>query len=121
MSSAPIDLSGNYLSRSPGLMANLGVTGSYPVGTGQLNGTANYYRSSRLYFEPTNFYSQGPYGALGARFEYQSSAHWNIAIWGRNLTDSTYRVASNSVELGTLVLYVEPRTYGLTLGYSFGR
>ncbi|HKQ83426.1 MAG TPA: TonB-dependent receptor [Steroidobacteraceae bacterium] len=116
-----IDLTGNDLARSPELTANLTVSFDYPVAAGAIFGATNYYRSSRLYFDPANTYSQDAFGVLNAQIGYRSQAHWSISAWAKNLTDETCLSTVMPSQLGGFGIYAAPRTYGLSVGYSFGR
>ncbi len=49
------------------------------------------------------------------------SGQWSARLYGKNLSDERYRVASQSVAtLWTHSQFGEPRNYGLQLGYKFG-
>ena len=44
---------------------------------------------------------------------------WEVSVWGRNLTDETFRVHTFISNIaGTVDLWGLPRTYGITLTYS---
>ena len=115
-----LELDGNRLSRSPALTGNIAATYTRAVGTGTASAGVNYYHSSRLYFDPANRYSQSSYDLLGAHLDYNPTKRWHLAGWARNLTNTTYLSAVNLYASGTLAKYSDPRTYGLTFGYSFG-
>jgi iron complex outermembrane recepter protein len=91
------------------------------LSAGALFGAANYYRSSRLYFDPANTYSQDGFGVLNAQLGLRSQSRWSVSAWAKNLTDQAYLTAVVPNPLGGFGLYAEPRTYGLNVGYSFGR
>ncbi|MET0661423.1 MAG: TonB-dependent receptor, partial [Steroidobacteraceae bacterium] len=116
-----IDLAGNDLARSPKLTANVTVSFDYPVSAGAIFGATNYYHSSRLYFDPANSYSQDAFGVLNAQLGYRSQAHWWAFAWAKNLTDETYLSTVILGQLGGFGFYAEPRTYGISVGYAFGR
>jgi iron complex outermembrane receptor protein len=119
-SPAQLNLGGNRLARSPQLAANLTASFEYPLASGTLLAATNYYRSSRLYFDPANAYSQKPFGIASTRVSYRSIAGWSVAAWVRNLTDEVYLSSVIPGQLGAFGQYSEPRTYGLSAGYSFG-
>ena len=67
---------------------------------------------------------QEDYTILDLQLRYQSAdGAWTAALWGKNVTDED--VASSTFQLATArvigVTYMPPRTYGLTVGYRFGR
>ncbi|MET0986307.1 MAG: TonB-dependent receptor, partial [Steroidobacteraceae bacterium] len=121
MATSNIDLADNDLARSPELTANLTVSFDYPVAAGAIFGATNYYRSSRLYFDPANSYSQDAFGVLNAQIGYRSEARWWVSAWSKNLTDETYLSTVIPGQLGGFGIYAAPRTYGLSVGYSFGQ
>ena len=47
--------------------------------------------------------------------------NWKLALWGKNLTDEAYQVYLNDLPAFGWLLngYAAPRTYGLTLNYTF--
>ncbi len=50
-----------------------------------------------------------------------ANGQWSARLYGKNLSDERYRVASQSVAtLWTHSQFGEPRNYGLQLGYKFG-
>lgn len=114
-----MDLAGKRLPRSPKLTANLGLAYEHPTPNGAWFGDANYYHSSRVYFDAANNYSQGAFATLSARAGYRSASGWHVAAWAKNLTDERYLSGTLLSLTGTSGWY-EPRTYGITIGYSFG-
>lgn len=115
---ANLDLAGNHLARSPELAANISAACNYPVLTGTVFCAANYYRSSRVYFDPANVFSQDGFGVLHAQLGYRSSAGWWVSAWAKNLTNETYLATVVPAQLGAFGQYAEPRTYGVSVGYA---
>lgn len=116
-----VNLAGNRLPRSPRLTGNLNVSCEYPVGSGALVGAANWYSSSRVHFGAANQYSQGAFDVLNASLGYRAATGWSASIWAKNLTDTTYLSSVVLSPLGAVGRYAEPRTYGVSVGYGFGR
>lgn len=116
-----IDLSGNHLSRAPALTANVMVAFDYPVPIGAVFGAANYYRSSRLYFDAANTYVQNAFDVVNAQLGVRFGARWSVSAWANNLTDTTYLTCVIPGPLGAFAQYAEPRTFGLSIDYAFGR
>jgi len=49
-----------------------------------------------------------------------TDASWNVALWGRNLTDEAYRTSTNFDGIwSNYSNWNEPRTYGVTFSYAF--
>jgi iron complex outermembrane receptor protein len=116
-----LGVSGNHLSRAPEYTANLGLAFEYPVRDGALFGSGNYYRSGRIYWDPANLHAQEPFGVLNMRAGYRADAGWEISAWAKNLNDAQYVTGLILTTLGANGQFAEPRTYGLTMRYDFGR
>lgn len=66
---------------------------------------------------------QDGYGLLGLRAGIKSADQaWELSAWVRNATDKLYKASSfgaGSTFLPGRIVYAEPRTYGVTVSYSF--
>ncbi|MEJ8566292.1 TonB-dependent receptor [Elongatibacter sediminis] len=66
---------------------------------------------------------QDGYGLLGLRAGVKSTdERWEFSAWVRNLTDELYKASSfgaGSTFLPGRIVYAEPRTYGVSLGFTF--
>ncbi|GAB5451149.1 MAG: TonB-dependent receptor [Halioglobus sp.] len=135
---------GTEMIRAPQWAALAAIDYTHELGRGELrfNASYSYSDSSRLTSDSpqsllnngidvteSDLYS-GSYGLLNSRITYSPVAgNWEVSIWGKNLTDESYRDASwigvaNAVygELGGGILLYnrnEPRTYGMDLRYNF--
>ena len=118
-SAVNLDLAGNTLPRSPRLTANAIASFDYPLLGGAVFGSALYSYSSRMYFEPTNVYSQPAVDMINASFGYRSPARWNVTAWVKNLADHKRFLTILPTPVSAFGQYAEPRTYGVSLGYSF--
>lgn len=115
-----VDASGNYVSRSPKFTANADLNYLVPIRSGQIKVALSYYYNIGFYFTPNNNVKQGGYGILNLRTEFTSaSGHWNYALWGQNLAGARYLVGVVPDTLTTLAQYGAPRTYGVTIGYTY--
>ena len=132
-----LDLTGLPVPRSPKESGS--VMGTYTFGlanSSKLEATGEvYYESKNLYYisavtppaGSTN--ATSPYNAyLDSKTLLHVSLAWTSAngkyfarLYGRNLTDRRYRVASQSVAtLWTHTQFGEPRNYGIQFGAKFG-
>jgi iron complex outermembrane receptor protein len=121
-----VQLAGNPTRNSPDWAWNLHAEYDFglPVdGTLTLMGDVSY--KDDVYF--TEFArlleGQDSYTIYDAQLRYVSGdGRWTAELWGKNLSDE--EVASSTFQLATArvigVTYMPPRTYGLTVGYSFG-
>lgn len=84
-------------------------------------GAANYYHSGRMYFEPSNVYSQESFDLVNASIGCRSRARWSVTGWVKNLTDEAHFLTIIPTPVAAFGQYAEPRTYGLSVGYSFAQ
>jgi len=57
---------------------------------------------------------------LDARLAWTSNdEHWEVAIWGKNLTKENYISHSYVIGPGVVGVWGPPRTYGVTASYSY--
>jgi iron complex outermembrane receptor protein len=135
-----VDRSGETVPELPKITANVGATQTSPLsfGTGSLHVDYSYI-SSRAFYQNTpasqapqsvkdqyalaNRYGVVPgYGLLNARAAINFNNGIELAVWGRNLADKQYLtnvadfLVAFGVAQGTTGI---PRTYGLTVGYSW--
>jgi iron complex outermembrane receptor protein len=95
------------------------VAGLHPFAQADFN-----YRSA-VYFTLPNVTadSQGGYGLLGLLAGLHSpDGKWEYSAWGRNVTNKAYLVdayGANSTFLPDRHLEAEPRTFGLTVRYTY--
>jgi len=117
------NFTGNYLPRSPKHKLNLGLQYTVPIGGWTALGRVDYMNQSKMYFEASNIPTQKQQGYtnVDARASLTSpDGTWQIAIWGKNLTDelvATY-VTAFAPYRQVLVPYAPPRTFGVTLAYK---
>lgn len=120
-----IDLSGNQMPKAPRVTATLGTDVDVPLrslGKLTLRGELRY--QSGMFFDQFNTpqLEQGGYTLLNARASYLTSeGHWEIALFGRNLTDKLYRQSMVRVDnvFGTAAFYGLPRMYGVEVHYTY--
>jgi len=86
---------------------------------------ADYNYRSSVYFTLPNTQAdhQGGYGLLGMRAGVKTTdAKWEWSAWARNLTNTVYLVdafGAGSTFLADRHLYAEPRTFGLSVRYTY--
>ncbi len=79
----------------------------------------------RTYLDPQreDLISQDPYWLFGARLAYRTPGGGiEVAGWVENLFDEQYKIDSFDLsrQFNTVLeVWAEPRTYGLTVSYSF--
>ena len=123
-----VDASGNDIALAPDWTLNLAVRHQAQLGAGTVTSRLDYaFIDSRYSIQgvinDADFFLPSQ-SLVHARVGYRPrSDDWGIALWGRNLTDddslmyAAYRTAFGSA--GHVGLYQQPRTYGVTLDYTF--
>jgi iron complex outermembrane receptor protein len=119
---APVNVRGNSLPRAPEWTAD--ITGRYlfTLGSAESQAMVNYVYRSEQYFNPDNRQNsrQGGFGLLNAAVDIEISRRWGIALYGRNLTDETYRTMRGISFLGVpFSLFGQTRTYGAEVIFRY--
>ncbi len=109
------DATGKRLQNVPDWTLSLGA--SYEMGPVTIS--ANYYHNDGWPADPDNRLRQKAYDLVDASVNFDLGGGASVNIWGKNLTNAFYFQqlgASNFADNG---VQANPRTYGVTLGYSF--
>lgn len=114
------DLSGTRILRSPKLTVNAGVNFQTEVAGGELMMSTNYYRTSGMFLTVGPAVRQPSYNILAAEIGWTDpSEHYNISLWGRNLTDAVYYVSANVNAGGFAAVWGKPREVGARLRIQY--
>ncbi|RYY25340.1 MAG: TonB-dependent receptor [Sphingomonadales bacterium] len=113
------DASGNKLIRAPKFTANLGVSYDTETSFGGLNLSANYYHNSGFFWDAQNRLKEPAYDLFNAQAELRFDGGLSIGIFGKNLTKEKYYSYVRASTDGDQVSPAAPRTYGVTLRYSY--
>lgn len=118
------DRSGLDLPMAPSFTGALAVQYRQDLGArGGLTWVGNYSYSSSLYTEADNLevLKQRSHGIYGARVSWQDvDSRWRVSAWGNNLGDKVViRNGFPGLPSGTTAFFTAPRTYGVTVDYSF--
>ncbi len=120
------DISGRKLPNSPSTTATLSAqweAAHWGTSSGlTLYADASYAGSQ--YFEPFNVerLKQGSYTLVNARMAFHAGEAWEVAAWGKNLTDKFFITSAADLLSGFGFDYMHrgaPRTYGLEASYRF--
>ncbi len=116
---------GNQLQNSPELTVNGVITFEQSIGNGlMLTMQTDFSWQDEVFFNVDNnpFHAEDSYTLVNARIAVGSEeGNWEVALWGRNLTNEDYRQeVFDLFDIGSsLFIYGEPRTTGLRLTYNF--
>lgn len=114
-----LDVRGRALLRSPDEAAYVGVRYELPLANGArvpLNLDYSYKGAYYFDFSPvaeTEWLKQDAYDVLNARVAYSSARGFELGLWCRNLTNSTYYEDAVIQSASSRVSYADPRTWGI--------
>lgn len=117
----PVDASGKKMVRAPELTVSSTITYHTTLGGDRnLEISVSPYYSSRVYFTFDNSLSQAPYVTVDAAAALTLSDNLKVSVFGRNLTDRTYKVYESQLAFSLDgARYATPRTYGVSLNFSY--
>ncbi|RYF08355.1 MAG: TonB-dependent receptor [Oxalobacteraceae bacterium] len=111
---------GNQLPLAAKFTGNIGVSYNRNLGFATLDGAINLYHSSGYFTESDNITEQRSFDLLNGSVKLTLPSKISIGIYGKNLFDRRIKNFGSTVPNGThFALWQAPRTYGVTLGYSF--
>lgn len=119
--SAGNDLSGNRLARTPEFSFSGGVAYNTPLTAAlTLDLRAEYQWQDDMPWLVENTVFEDSYGLLDARVALEShDGGWEVALFGRNLTDELYRVDAIPFLGDVFSRFGAPRSYGVQFTKSF--
>lgn len=120
------DFADNELPFAPRWKTYLGVQYIQPLGDlGELAFNVDYSYTDEQYVDPKNAPEDllDSYGTSNARLAFTpAGATWELALWGKNLSDKEYLRNSNLNFMRTArQAWATPRTYGISFNYFLGR
>jgi iron complex outermembrane receptor protein len=118
-----VDASGKQMQRAPEWVGSVGA--EYRIhmpGGGTTNTRLNWFYNGSFYWDPSNnpLSRESAYTTLDGNVTYvASNGHWEVGLWGKNLTDTYYHNGLIFNNYGTIVNDAPPRTYGITATYRY--
>jgi iron complex outermembrane receptor protein len=111
---------GNRLPNAPKFSGNIGFDYLRPVDGGTIRLSSNLLLAGKVFNELDNRLFVDNYELLSASLGWEAENGLRISVWGNNLTKSYYYAFQAGVAGGSDISQpAAPRTYGVTLGYSF--
>jgi iron complex outermembrane receptor protein len=108
-----IDAHGFHLPRSPDFTASVGAVYHRMVADGHFALSANYYYTSKIYFDTSDQYWQKAYNTLALRAEWTDpSDRYTVAVYGANLTNEHYKTQVLESFYGIGATWSAPVTFG---------
>jgi len=114
------DLSGNQVTRAPKWTANVALNWEHQYDFGKLGFSGNLYHSDDVPMEQSGRVRQKAYTQINAKASFSpGESGVKFSVWGKNLTNEKV-FQSTFITTGTDgVSWAPPRTYGVSLDYSF--
>ena len=112
-----VDASGKSLTRAPENSGNVALIYEQPITNGDLDFRIEFTHADegRQDFVDDRIFTDS-YDLLDARIGWTSSdGRWEVAAWGKNLTDEDYISHMYVIGPGGIGVWGPPRTYGLNL------
>ncbi|RZF59191.1 TonB-dependent receptor [Sphingomonas populi] len=111
---------GNRLPYAPKYSGNVGFDYRRPVESGHVKLSSNLLYSGKAYGELDNRLFVKQYVALSASLGWEGDDGLRVSVWGNNLTNTYYYTFIGATAgASDVAIPAAPRTYGITLGYSF--
>lgn len=123
----PKSLEGNSLPNAPEFSVSIGVSYIMPLSNGmEIVAGTDYYWQDEFYTRVFNTVNDkvDSWDVWNATVTlYSANRDWSIGLWGRNLMDDDHvtgqYLGDQNVGLATNQFLLEPRLWGVSLGYNF--
>lgn len=123
------NLAGHQTSRSPSNLINGTASYAVPLASGKLEFSGSVSYTDSFYFEASNpavYAKEKPYTIVDGSISYETGdGRWRFSLWGKNLTDTTYRthnivivVTPSPLVASSLDTYTKPRTIGASVTFN---
>lgn len=113
------DAEGNELPFAPEYTVSLGAQYTIPLENGELVFNGQYSYNDGFFWGPDNTYYEPSYSFVNASAVWALDNGMEFTLWGRNLADEEATQATFYSAVATVSQKFPPRTYGVTLKYSF--
>ena len=120
-----LNLRGNKLASAPPFTLDVGAQNSWGLGDGEITLRGEWHHVAKFYFNQFNVdaVSQATYDLFDAYLSYGGSKGLYGSVYVKNISNKLYDVAASrhsTLHAGfTNVIFGEPRTYGVKVGYRF--
>ncbi|MCC2602371.1 TonB-dependent receptor [Sphingopyxis yananensis] len=115
-----VDASGFQVLRSPRLAFNVGANYGFNLANGRMALNANYYRTSKFYFDAVEQFGQKAYGLLNLRATWTDpSERMDVSIFGTNVTNTNYITQTLPDTVAIRQAYGEPAAFGAALTFRY--
>jgi iron complex outermembrane recepter protein len=114
------DATGDRLLKTPKFTGNVTLNYTKDMWGGAVDANATLYYSSSYKWELTNRVRTDGYATLNTQLGYTpEGSRWRFGVYGRNLTNKAYIVATTISNEGDSGAYAPPREIGVNVRYKF--
>lgn len=119
----PTNLKNVTMQRTPEFTGFLGARYAADVAGGELALSGNLFYSSEFYFGPSGIqFKEDGFTTLSLRAQWTDPTDtYFVALWGDNVTDERYYTQAQYSNFGIGANWAKPATYGIEVGFKFGR
>lgn len=116
-----LDVTGNRLVRSPDWTFSLAAEYDIALSNGgRITPSVNIFTSSSFYWDFNNRALSDAYTMVNAQLAWHLPGdRVSLSVWGRNLTDEELYRSNLTTSITEQVVWADPVTYGVRLGYDF--
>ncbi|QGZ93746.1 TonB-dependent receptor [Terricaulis silvestris] len=115
------DVTGNQLVRSPDWTLSLAAEYDIALASGgRITPSINIFNTASFYWDFNNRARSEAYTMVNAQVAWHLPGDQvSLSLWGRNLTDEEIYRSNLTTSIAEQVVWAEPLTYGVRLGYDF--
>lgn len=116
-----LDVSGNDFIQSPKFTSTLGFEYAVPLNVGgNINFSGNWYHNDGYYWDVGNRVRQPAYNVVNSQLQYTlPNEYVKLSLWAKNLFNEKYYSYISVGSFGDEGAPAAPRTYGVTVKYTF--
>lgn len=115
-----VDVSGHTVQRAPEFSGNIAVDYGFNLAGGRMALNANLFYTGDFTFDAAGQLPQDAYSLLNLRATWTDpSEHFDISVFGTNVTDETYFVSSFIDPYAARSVYGDPALWGASVTYHY--
>jgi iron complex outermembrane receptor protein len=119
-SNVVVDASGNYMPRAPDYSFTLNGNYRKPVELGTVEANLSLFYTGRVYYDSDERIYQPAYALINGSLAFEPrDSRTRVEVWVKNLANKDYIASTFIQAVSDVVGYAPPRTFGLSLTYSF--
>lgn len=116
---SPFDASGKRMIRAPEYTLGVNFNYIHQTSVGDFALSGNVFHSGSYYWDFENRIEQPSYTLISGELSWEPADSWRIALWGRNLSNEVVYSNVLTAAQGDVAGFERPRSYGVSLAWSF--